>query len=520
MGRVHANNSSLLFAIEGSLGVAGTQWFTLEPNEISSYGASVTTVKRSPISKRRSNRKGTATDQDSPVEFSHDLTMDVAHKFMEGYAFSVAVNANMDIGVSAVDGTGDAFTCAALTAAQAAKLDFSAGEYATLVYARGFSAVSSVNGLHALDTAAATSDTAIAVSTNLAEVTSPASNARIELAGVRFLAGLTDVVVAYSAGQATVTVANIAGFNWATLGLTLGQTIHVGGATNAGAVQNALTGSGSNDTYGFGRILAMTALVLTLDKTSTTLQVAAPTTPAVLDVLFGKFIRDVPVDHADYMERSVQFELSYPNLGAGGATEYEYAQGNYSNTVALNLPLSDKAIATFNFMGTTTEAPSATRKAGASAALAPLGTAALNTSADILRLRVTDVDETGLTTDFKSLTLNLGNNASGEKVLGTIGSKYINVGKFDVGLEASILFTDSAVIHRILDVTTVSMDFILQNEDGAVVVDFPSGTLSGGGREFPANETVKASLTFESFEDETFGTSIGVSFFPLAPAAD
>jgi hypothetical protein len=63
--------------------------------------------------------------------------------------------------------------------------------------------------------------------------------------------------------------------------------------------------------------------------------------------------------------------------------------------------------------------------------------------------------------------------------------------------------------------TTVTMDFILQNDDGAIAVDLPSITLGGGDREFPANESVLMNVNTQAFADPVLNTSIGVSLFPV-----
>lgn len=299
--------------------------------------------------------------------------------------------------------------------------------------------------------------------------------------------------------------------DFTTLGLAVGQFIHIGGLA---------AGQQFAEGYGFGRIISIGADTLTLDKLSSTL--AASTGAAMtVDLLFGQFIRNVPVDDADFIERSYQFELESPNLMAGGDSGFEYSKGNLCDSMQVELPLSNKATISFGFMGTDTEVPvgPADRKAGAASAIDPSKTGAFNTSADILRLRVTDVDEAGLTTDFKSVSLTFNNNVSPEKVLGQLGAKYMNTGNFEVDLEAQILFTNADVISRIRENTTVSMDFAVRNDDGAIYFDIPSLTLGGGDRELPRNESVMVNLTGEAFGDPVLGTSLSISRFPVVPAA-
>lgn len=528
MGRVLTNNTSFQYSIESALGVAGTSWFELEPNTINAFGATSSKVARSPISKNRQRRKGTVVDRDSPVEFDHDLTVSAFIDFIEGFAFVTAKNRDLDLAVTAVGATADEFTVAALSASQADRLEFSATEYATLIYARGFAEAAN-NGLHQLDADVATSATAIGVTTALADEASPPANAQVELAGLRFLDGATDVTVAYSGTTLTITVntaaGGIVGFDFADYGLSVGQAVHVGSPDGSGGVTNALQDAAANDTFGYARITAIETdgvaetATLTLDKADTTLQVASPTSPATLDLLFGKFVRNVTVDHADYLERSFHFEAGWENLGSGGGTEYEYAKGNYCDAVSFQLPLTEKATVGFGFVGTDSEPPVAagSRKTGADSAKRPVATAAFNTSADIARLRVIDTDEGGLSTDFKSLTLTLGNNVTPEKVLGQVGAKFLNTGIFEVGFEAEMLFSNSAVVSRIRDNTTVSLDFTIKNDDGAIHVDFPALTLGDGARNLPVNESVTINTPGEAFEDPTLGTSIGISIFPVVP---
>jgi len=520
MGRVLTNNVNLSYTIETAVGVAGTSWFLLEPNTINNFGATIATVARAPISKNKQRRKGTITDLDSAMEFEHDLTLSAFQDFIEGFAFATAVNGDMDLATSAVAAATDDYTVAAVSAAVGGKLNFSATEYATLIHARGYSNAAN-NGLKQLAADVATAGTSVAVTASLVDETPPA-NARIELAGLRLLDASTDFVFAYSSvlHQMTITEqGTIVGFDWADYGLTAGQLVHIGSPDTSGVVQNALQQTTADDAYGYARVVSITAQVLTLDKLDTALQYATPTSDATVDLLFGKFIRNVSIDSSEYLERSFQFEAEYPNLETGGDSGFQYSLGNYCNTAAFNLPLTDKATVTFGFIGTDTENPvgPADRKTGASAALSPTQTSAFNTTSDIARLRVNEVDETGLSTDFKSLTFTINNNVSPEKVLGVLGAKYMNTGNFEIDIEAQLLFTNSAVLEKIRDNETVTMDFIVKNDNGAIAVDVPSMTLGGGDREFPANESLLVNLTAQAFGDAVLNTSVGISIFPIVP---
>lgn len=520
MGRVLTNNISLTYSVETSLGVPSTSWKQLEPNAINTFGASITTVPRNPISNKRQRRKGTTTDLDSAVEFEADLTHDAIEDFIEGFMFSTGVN--FDLRFRAADAAATpAYTVPALSASQAARLLFTSGGPITLLYAQGYVNAAN-NGLKPLTADPVTTDTDLDVAGLVAE-TAPGT-ATVEIAGVRPEQG--DLALAVSSGVGTLSSGNNASANpidFTVLGLTVGQFIHVGGLTSANQFGSTAAGDGTRS-FGYARVVAIAAGSLTLDKLDSTLVASDGTddgtggTEIQTDLLFGTFVRNVAVDASDYLERSFHFEGAYPNLDEPGpGDEYEYAKGNYCNTLQFNLPLTDKATFTAGFVGTDTEPPVDTRLTGADTPRQPSKTTAFNTSADFLRLRVTEVDESGLSTDFKSATLTLNNNVSPEKVLGQLGAKFLNTGNFEVDLETQLIFTNSAVASAVRENRTVTMEVGLKNDDGAMFLDFPSLTLGGGDREFPVNESVLINLTGQTFEDPTLGTSLSASFFPIVP---
>jgi len=492
MGRTLTNNLSLAYAIEQSLGVlpGSPSWKLLEPNEINTFGSTITTVARSPISKNRQRRKGAVTDLDSNVEFAGDLTLEHFIDFIEGFCFSNFIGAEHTIPTAVTGAATDEYTIPALS---------SAIPSGRLVYGRGFTN-SDNNGLKVVDTGSTT--TTIPVTTDLADETPGATqNVSVDVCGVRSAVGDLDVD---ASGNLTSTA-----LDFTTLGLTVGQAIWIGGDAAINRFSDAAN-------KGFARVTAIAANLLTLDKKGQAFVTEANTTQLV-DLYFGRFVRNVSVDDGDYLERSFHFEGAYQNLGEPSGDEYEYAKGNYCNTVAFELPLTDKATVTFAFVGTDTEPPTTTRETNAASPVVPVQTSPFNTSSDLARLRITEVDESGLTTDFKSITFTINNNVSPEKVLGQLGAKFLNTGNLEIDIETQLLFTNADVVDAIRDNTTVTMDFAVRNDDGVVLVDIPSMTLGGGEREFPVNESILLNTTAQAFGDATLGTSLGVSLFPYAP---
>jgi hypothetical protein len=528
MPRVNVNNFGLRYAIESSLGVAPTSgWRSLEPNDVTDFGPELTSVERRPIDPRRSRRKGTVTNLESSVGFEADLTMDSFVDFAEGFVFARFANREFDLrdGGAAPEAvaSNDTFVVDTVSTLLGGKLVYNASGAISLVYAKGYSNAAN-NGLFALSADVAPTDTAVGVTANLVdEAPTATSSASLQVAGVR----VTDADLTLTVSGSTATLVSAADItNWATLGLFPGQYIHIGSPDANGEVQNALgTSAGAaDDTFGYARIVSISGATLNLDKLDVNLGGTADNNgDGVCDILFGRFLRNVSTDantsDNEFIERTFQFEGSYPNLGSGGATEYEYPEGNYCNEWALNLPLTDKATANWGFIGTNTDPITASRKTGPSDAIPPLRNTAVNTSQDIASIS-TDVVSSQSDVCFQSLTITLNNNVSPANCLGTLGAAFVNVGLFEVSLEGEMIFTRKEIVNAIRNNTTVTFNTILKNDDGAIAIDIPSLTFGGGARSFPIDETVTVAITGSAFNDPS-GTipdvSIGISLFPVVP---
>lgn len=500
MGQTKTNNFSASYAKESAVpGVLPVSpvWKLLEPNSIPAFGSTMTSSSRSPISKRRQRRKGKLVDMSSAVEVEMDLCLDPAEDFLEAFAVSQWQG-------KATQKVLSCDTNSFVTADN--NVLYTAGEF---VFVRGMANPGN-NGLKLVNGTPTETDITV-TGTLVAEGTAPAA-AVVERAGIRAAAGDLEID---ADGNLISTV-----LDFTTLGLFAGQTIWIGGE----AAANQFFEQADSDTnYGYVRVLTVEANKLTLDRTNSAFvaddgtSTGAGGTARAIDLFFGRFVRNVDVDDANYQETTFQFEGAFDNLETGPATGYEYAIGNYPNEATFTLPETEKATMNFGFVGIDTQKITTTRKTNAADALLPLRTDSFSTSTDIARLRMMNADEDGLTTCFKTLSLTLQNNVEPEKCLGTLGSPFINLGNFFVNIETTVMFTSKAVINAIKDNETVSLEFALDNNDGAIFVDLPAMTLGGGGREFPANKSITASLTGEAFGDSVYGASLMVSMFPFVP---
>lgn len=503
MGRVLTNETAWSYSIESALGVAGTTWFQLEPNDIPQFGASYSKVARAPVSADRQRRKSIVSDLDSAAEFPLDVIMSHVDNLAERLMFATAVNS--DLLFRGADATSSGYTIPSATAAQAAKLQFGATGPKSLLYARGY-AVAGNNGLKPLTVDVAATNLVMEVA-GAATETAPA-NAEVEVAGIR--ANIADLDITVAGTTATITSGNGGGtaIDFTTLGLTRGQRIHVGGLTSS---EQFSAGAG------YGRISTIAAGTLVLDRIDASL-VTDDGVGETIDLLYGRYIRNVSTTSSEYLESSVHIEGLFPTLGAGDTARYQYGKGNFLSQMAWNLPLTDKATMDLSFIGTDTDAPSSSRLTGADAPIVPIKTAAFGTTIDLARLVLQDTDDTGLLTDFKNLTVTVNNGITPEKVMGTLGGKYINIGNFEVDISGVAIFTEEPVIARIESNATIGLFFGLKNDDGAIFVDIPSMTLGDGSYDFPVNESVLINLTGEAHKDALLGTSKSISLFAVVPA--
>lgn len=492
MGHSLTNNLSLAYAIETTIGVlpGSPTWKLVEPNTISMLGAEVSKVARSPISKNRQRRKPVIVDLDSGFEFEADFTMEHVNDFVEGYLWSTAqgLAAQRPTAVSAT-----AYTVPAMAAAIPQN---------RLVFARGFTNAAN-NGLKVVDMGGTTTSIPITGGGMVVEAPAATQNATVELCGVR---GATGDLQISASQHLTSTV-----LDFTTLGLTVGQWIKIGGS----AVANQFTNTVNN---GYARVTAISATQLTLDKRNATFVTDTGATKNI-DVYFGRFVRNVTVDHANFLQRFYQFEAAYENLGSTpGTDEYMYPKGNLSDEWTINLPLTDKATMTCKFIGTDTLPPSTTRATNAATPTIPVQTVGFTTTNDVARLRIVGLDESGVTTDFKSCQIAIKNNVNPAKKIGQLGAVFMNYGNFEVDITATAMFTSSLIATAVRDNRILTFDTVMRTDDGAVVFDLPEVTLGNGKQELTPNEEIRIDIGNAAHQSTTFGYTLGVSIFPFAPA--
>lgn len=499
MSHVNAENIQLLSTIETSPGVAGTAWRSAEPNTIDNYTPDVKKVARAPISRIRAMRKGTITDLDSNPGWVTDLTKDVVDSFIEGVMFSKLKGLTNPLIFVPTAVTATGFTVA------------SGGAIAQnlLFVTRNFGTAAN-SGLKLA--AAASIATEIKCAGLTAEAAPPA-NVTLEICGVQ--AGVAADIQMDGSGNITSTALDLT-----TLGLQVGSWIYLPTAAEALTMGSANFAFANTVYTGFARIRIIAAGKLTLDRRSWVVGGADVAAGKTIRIFFGRWIRNVARDAADYQEITYQYELAYPDLSAPGTPEYEYAIGNYHSKWTISAPLTDKASVKIENVGMSMDTIATARKTGASTAIAPICTEAINTTVSLNRLRfATASTEVSVSQDVQNFTLDIMNNCSGIKVLGQLGPKYINVGKFQVSIQADIILIDDTLIKAVADNRTLSFDCAMRNTDFGVLWDIPAMTVSSADKKFPANQSVLVGPQFDAFNDPVLGYTLGCQIFPFLPTA-
>lgn len=488
---------TLLSALEVTLGVqAAAAWMQHQPNPggLQAFYPNLKKVARSPLSKNLQDEKGAVVGLGTAPKVVHDLSRDFIEQFGPA-AFRSLLKQPSSTGQSkflptAVTATG--YTVAA-NGALAQNI---------LILAAGFTNAAN-NGLKVLGAGSIATEIKTA---GLVVEAAPPAGACVYVVGVQGVA--TDIAV-NAAGNLT-SAANI----FTTLGLQVGMWIWLGGGT--AAAPGALGFATAAD-RGFARITAIAAGVLTVDRRSNTTWTVDPGTAKTIQIFYGPWLRNVAGDNTDYRELSYSLELSEPGAGAAAATDFVYGLGCCINMLEINAPSEDKAVATASFVGTNFTDPSTSRATGASAATLPFANNAFTTADQVRRLRVANVDETGISVDILDWKLTINNNVKPQVQQGTLGAVRMIFGKFQVKLDITCIFIQDDVCKAIRDNRTCAFDVCIASTDGALLFDVPSVMLDDGAPDIRANEEVTLPTTAMAFRDSTYNFTCGMQLFPFLP---
>lgn len=491
MAAVDTNSVGIQIADESSLGVlpGSPAWKVEEPMNVTQFGATVTTKARKSIRRKRGRRPAVVTDLDSTVEMEEGLTYDSLSKRLPRVMFSALVGPPVFY-PTAVTSTG--YTVA------------SGGAIANglLIYASGFTNPEN-NGLKLLagtSTGTEVKTTGLVAET-AADLTDGTRGAKIEVCGWRF-AGNT---AAIDADGNLTDSANSIPISY----LTVGQAIWIGG--DGGNFVFSTAGSG------FARILAKAAGELTLDQSA--FAADAGGVGKTIEIRFGRFCRDVSEVHADFQDISQRIEAAFPDLD-GGSDAFGYAVGCKMNTWNVTFPLTDLVTVEQAWVNTDTNPPTTSRATNASAGQNPVIVEPFSTAIAYRRLQLTTYTGTVLSQYLKTLTLEVNNNISAEKVQAQLGAYRLNRGDQEYDVKSTWIFDDPDQMQAVRDNDKMSLQLALctATDRAGFYLDIPACRLGDGSPNLPVNETVTIDLPMMVEEDAVLGYQMSWSLFPHLPA--
>lgn len=457
---ISSNVTGLAIAEEASIGVLpGTPvWVPMEPNSYSDFGGKLKSVARNPISTNRQRKKGVVVDKDATGGFNTDLTQTNLQDLLQGFMFA---NFRRKAEVSALSGV----TASNSRYTKASGLDvFRLND---IIFASGFTQTDN-NGMKIVDEVAAAY---VGITGSVINET-PAATAKLVAVGHQFAAGDLTVDASGSLPQLKTTTKDLT-----QLGLVAGEFIYIGG-------DSASTKFATAANNGWARVRSVTANAITLDKASGVM-VTDTGTGKTVQVFLGRVLKNEV--GSSIVRRTYQLErqLGAPDDALPAQTQAEYVVGAVPNEFKLNVPTADKVTADLSFVGLTTETKTGAEgvKSGTRASLVVAD--AFNTSSDVARIRLvpvsqTDEYNTALFAFGTDLTLNIRNNVTLNKAIGTLGGFEANAGTFEVSGSITAYFSSVEAIRAVEQNTDISIDFAITAQNAGVVVDMPLISLGNG----------------------------------------
>lgn len=487
MSAVDVNTVSFQIAAESSMGVlpGDPRWYELEPNDVTRYGAEVTTVARQPISKDRLARAAMATDLDSGVDMALDFTRATARRFLGPALRAASIGGSIFADASA-DGTGYVVASGGALAAN------------TLVVGKGFTTTAN-NGLKVVTSGS--TGTHINVSGNSTEAASEAANKTVEVAG--FQGVTSDFALDSNKNLTSATT------NFTTLPLQVGMWIYIGDTVAGG---NFRFTNAANT--GFARVDAIAANLLTLSYNNTMAAEAAGT--LTVRIFYGHFFRNWAIDNANYSKVHYRVEAFYDNFSSG-VDAFHYANGNLVNTMTIELPTADKMTSTVTMIGSDTPVPTTTRATDAATPTVSVLVEGYNSSSDVIRHAIYDDTETAVAAANIDATITLNNNSQAKKISGTYGAWRIMDGDFTAMADTNWVLEEPNVLSAIRNNTAMAYQLAVSNDDGGFMIDFPKVRLGDGKPAFERNDTVDAPIQIIAEKHTVLGYAVGVTVFPYLP---
>lgn len=497
MGKAKSEATTVRLGSEAAWGTApGAGAWTrtgVNPGGITDWYSKNTYVERDPLSTYASREKGDLVGRVVEPKLTHDLNKDWID-LHAGPIFRCVAKHGGNKGQSLYRPT--AVTATGYTVP--ANGDLTQG---LLVRARGF-ATAANNGVKVVGAASIGTEVKTA---GLTAEAAPPANVTLEVCGVEGGAG--DIQI--NAGNHLISTV----LDFTTLGLNVGQGIIVGGSA---AANQFATIAGQGRAF----IKSIAANLIELEDHSWTVAGADAGGGKTIRLGFSRWYRNVPIDHADYLEPSLHGELEELGPGTANAAIYTYAEGLGVKTFEIDAPLEAKIVTTVGYVGKNIGDPVlvANRNAGAAAAYAPQAIALIDTASDTKKVRLFEASGE-LVGEVNSYKLSFENNIKARKVQGSIGAQDLIYGKFEPNLTMEAYFTNWDQAKALNDNRDLKWDAYHANHQVGLWWRMPYVALRSGARSYPANDAVMISCDVPGFRDPTTNVVASLSVFASAELA-
>ncbi len=476
-----SNRVGTRYAEETSLGVVdgSAVWTPVEVNSFSDFGASVTTLARTPISASRQQKKGVVVDVEAGGGFNMDLTQKNMFDFLQGFLFA---NWTLKVNSATTDVTSTGFSVAD-------ESDFAAGQ---LILSEDHT-ITSNNGLFVVTGTSAGEVEVTGVGTD-------ASAGTIKVVGVQGAAGDIDVDASTDADFPRLTSTIL---DFTDLGLEAGEWMFLGGDTSTLQFSNA-------ENNGFARVYSVAANTLIFDKTSDTMVDEASTTETV-QLFTGDFIHNEDAA-ADIVSHCYQFERT---LTTSPSLQVEYLKGAVPNVLTLTMNTAEKVTLDLGFVAQDVDLDETSLKAGTRPDIEEAD--AFNTSSDFSRLTLEGTDITGSGTYFEDYSIEINNNVTPAKALSVLGNFDLVEGDFVVSGNFTAYFTTTELVQAVRSNSDVQLDFAFVKNNAGLLFDIPLASLGEGRITVEKDSPIKVPLAQSAARDPILTYTLGVMNFDYLP---
>ena len=516
VNKIDSNATGLRYAEETSLDVLpGTpNWIPLEPNSYSDFGGEVTTVARNPINPSRQRKKGVLTDLDASGGFNTDLTQENLQDILQGFFFADLREKGVEEPTAAT-ATTDLYTVAATAG-------FLVG---SLINGTGFDDAG--NNVVAEPVTAVVLDTSVEVlGATLVTDGTPATGAQINVVGHVFAPNDATAFYIDVTGSLPRLITDL--IDLTTLGLTPGEWIFIGGDGADSSFSNAANN-------GFKRIRSISATEIEFDKSDSAMVAddgsdtgAAGTFDLDIELYFGRVLKNETGSSIVRRSYNLERQLGAPDDSLPAEIQAEYIEGAVPSEATFNISTADKLTVDLSFVGVdnSTIDGATALKTGTRPALAEAD--AFNTSSDFSRIKMAQVvtgseAPTALFAFAQEITLELNNNVSPNKAVGTLGSFEVTAGTFEVGGSITAYFADVAAITAIRNNVDITLDFIIVKANSGIAVDLPLISLGDGRPDVSQDEPITLPLDMSAATGAKVDTNLDhtmlLVFFDYLPDA-